>query len=112
MENTMPGIAIGEESKGLITETSIRAGHQMGLLFWQDARGIIEDCTIEGCAMDGVRIMDTCVIEVSRCAVENNGQYGLNFCGTSNGTILACRLQGNTHGPTHTEPGSTVRVDE
>ena len=108
-KSDMPGHLLSASlSKALISQCSIRHGLQVGMVFWDHAKGIVDRCEVTGCGMDGIRIMQESEPVIMASRIHTNQLYGIHVSGQSAGEITDCDLTSNAAGPAFIEAGCTT----
>jgi parallel beta-helix repeat protein len=105
----------GAGAKGSATELVLKRCRvhdcrSSGVFYAGNAKGTVEDCTIQGNRLSGIAIRDGSDPRVLSSDISRNGQYGVKAWRGAKGRIEGCTLNGNRRGRTSIAPGCATKV--
>lgn len=93
---TRIGVAVhGAEANPILWRCTIRQSKGTGILFYEQGRGIIEECDIAGHGLAGIGITQKSNPHILRCTIHHGKQDGIYVSEQGAGTIEECTISHN-----------------
>ena len=105
----MPTAMIHKESECIMRRVRLHdVKKNIGLMVYDHAKAVFEDCEVFGHGMTGINIDDDGAMIVRRCRINRNGGAGIRISDRAVATIEDTDLTGNSSGAFDIEPGCKV----
>jgi len=101
---------LGNGSNPHIYRCKVSDIEKNGIIIFNQATGIIEECLICNNNLNGIEIKNSGNPKLIKCKITNNDSRGIYVFAEGSGIVKNCNLDGNPNGSVYIETGSSLDI--